>query len=129
VSWDTGRNEHVAPRSPSAASSRTRSRSTTCHRRGRRAHRLRGPPHDSNFGSESLGGELHGGLEYWFHNALAARAGVDGRDLTFGAGLRNKSLGIDFAAMFNRFFETDGVTFAGDEDQGVGYRISGSYDW
>jgi len=23
---------------------------------------------DSNFGSESLGGELHGGLEYWFHN-------------------------------------------------------------
>jgi len=49
--------------------------------------------------------------------------------LTFGAGLRNKSLGIDFAAMFNRFFETDGVTFAGDEDQGVGYRISGSYDW
>ena len=130
VSWDTGRSEHVAP-SLSFGGQFTHAFSVDhvvtvaadvrTDFEGRRT--------DSNFGSESLGGELHGGLEYWFHNALAARAGVDGRDLTFGAGLRNKGLGIDFAAMFNRFFESDGVTFAGDEDQGVGYRISGSYDW
>jgi hypothetical protein len=130
VSWDTGRREHVAPSlavggqvthafSPQhvvtlAADVRT-------DFEGRRT--------DSNFGSESLAGEMHVGAEYWFHNSLALRSGIDGRDLTFGAGLRNKQLGVDFAAMFNRFFESDGVTFAGDEDQGVGYRVSGSFDW
>jgi hypothetical protein len=84
---------------------------------------------DSNFGSSSLAGELHVGAEYWFHNSLALRTGLNGRDLTFGAGLRNKGLGVDFAAMFNRFFESDGVSFASDQDQGVGYRVSGSFDW
>ncbi len=130
VSWDTGRRESVAPSlalggqvthafSPNnvvtvAADVRT-------DFIGRRT--------DSNFGNGSVAGELHAGVEYWFHNSLALRTGVNGRDLTFGAGLRNKGLGVDFAAMFNRFFETDGVTFASNEDQGVGYRVSGSFDW
>ena len=130
VSWDTGTKEHVAP-SLSLGGQYTHAFSpqhvvtlaadTRIGFEGRRT--------DSNFGSDSMDGTLHAGVEYWFHNALAVRTGISNRDLTFGAGLRNKGLGVDFAAMFNRFFETDGVSFPGDEDQGVGYRISGSYDW
>ena len=130
VSWDTGHRESVAPSVAlggqwthpfSPKNVITVSADVRTDFIGRRV--------DSNFGNGSIAGELHGGLEYWFNNALALRTGVNGRDLTFGAGLRNKGLGVDFAAMFNRFFETDGVTFASDEDQGVGYRVSGSYDW
>lgn len=130
VSWDTGKREHVAPslsvggqltHAFSAQHVITFAADVRTDFIGRRV--------DSNFGSSSLAGELHGGIEYWYHNSLALRTGISGRDLTFGAGLRNKGLGIDFAAMFNRFFESDGVTFASNEDQGVGYRVSGSFDW
>jgi hypothetical protein len=130
MSWDTGTSESVAP-SLSVGAQWTHPFSpnnaltvATDVRVDFEARRI-----DSNFGSSSLAGELHGGLEYWFHNTLALRTGVSGRDLTFGAGLRQKQIGVDFAAMFNRFFETDGVTFASDEDQGVAYRISGSFDF
>lgn len=130
VSWDTGKREHVAPslslggqltHAFSAQHVVTVAADVRLDKVGRRV--------DSNFGSSSLAGELHTGVEYWYHNSLAVRTGVNGRDLTFGAGLRNKGLGVDFAAMFNRFFESDGVAFASDQDQGVGYRVSGSFDW
>ena len=41
----------------------------------------------------------------------------------------DKNVGIDYAAVFNRMFGSDQVSFAADEDQGVAHRISGSYDW
>lgn len=130
MSWDTGTRESIAP-SLSVGGQWT-------HRFSERNAltvagdvRVDDSPRrvDSNFGSASLAGETHLGAEYWFHNSLALRTGINGRDLTFGAGLRNKALGVDVAAMFNRFFETDGVSFADNQDQGVGYRLSGSYDW
>ena len=83
---------------------------------------------DSNFGGDGMAGELHVGAEYWYHNALALRSGVSGRDLTFGAGFRRKGLGIDYAAIFNRQFGSE-VDFAADENQGVAHRVSGSFDW
>jgi hypothetical protein len=130
MSWDTGRTESVAP-SLSVG--------------GQYSHNF-SPMHvvtlaadvrldfesrrvDSNFGNDSFAGETHLGAEYWFRNALALRSGLSGRDLTFGAGLRRQSIGVDYAAVFNRFFETDGQTFTVDEDLGVAHRISGSFDW
>ena len=84
---------------------------------------------DSAFGGDGMAGELHLGAEYWYHDALALRAGMNGRDLTFGAGLRRKGLGIDYAAVFNRQFGSEAEDFAADENQGVAHRVSGSYDW
>jgi len=130
MSWDTGTRESIPPSLSAGAQ-------WTHHFSPRNALTLAGDVRlddaarriDSNFGGNHVAGELHGGAEYWFHNALALRTGVNGRDLTFGAGIRNKGLGVDVAAMFNRFFATDGVSFAGNQDQGVAYRVSGSYDW
>jgi len=130
MSWDTGTRESIPP-------SLSLGGQWTHHFSDRNALTLAGDVRvddsarriDSNFGGSKVAGELHGGAEYWFHNSLALRTGVNGRDLTFGAGIRNKGLGVDVAAMFNRFFETDGIAFAGNQDQGVAYRVSGSYDW
>jgi hypothetical protein len=130
MSWETGRRESIAP-SLSLGGQWTHAFSpmhvitlASDVRVDFESRRV-----DSNFGGDGMAGELHTGAEYWFHNALALRTGISGRDLTFGAGLRRKNVGIDYAAVFNRMFETDGVSFAGNEDQGVAHRISGSFDW
>jgi len=130
MSWDTGTSESIAP-SISLGGQYT-------HPLGER-HVITGAADvrvdlessriDSNFGSDSMAGELHVGAEYWYHSALALRSGVSGRDLTFGAGFRRKGLGIDYAAVFNRQFGSGVEDFAADENQGVAHRISGSYDW
>lgn len=130
MSWDTGTRESIAPSATVggqytfAFSPRHALTLATDIRMDFESRRV-----DSNFGGDGIAGELHGGAEYWFHNALGVRTGVSGRDLTFGAGFRRKSIGIDYAAVFNRFLETDGLTFPDDEDQGVAHRISGSFDW
>jgi hypothetical protein len=129
MSWDTGTNESIAP-SLSLGGQYTHALSpqhvvtaAANVRLDKESKRV-----DSNFGGEGMAGELHVGAEYWFRNALALRTGVNGRDLTFGAGLRRKGLGIDYAAVFNRQFGGS-VDFAADENQGVAHRVSGSYDW
>jgi hypothetical protein len=76
-----------------------------------------------------MSGTIYGGAEYWYHNTLALRTGMMGRDLTAGAGIRYKRIGADYAAVFNRFFSTDDSNFAGDGDLGVSHRISGSYNF
>jgi len=55
----------------------------------------------------SLGGQtwdVRTGLEYWYRNLFALRSGVDGKDLDFGAGVRYKHFGADYAASLHRFF-------------------------
>lgn len=131
MSWDTGTSESIAP-SLSLGGQYTFVFSPRQHeltlasdvRMDFESRRV-----DSNFGGGSLAGELHAGAEYWYHSALGVRSGVSGRDLTFGAGFRRGAVGIDYAAVFNRFFETDGLSFPEDEDQGVAHRLSGSFDW
>lgn len=76
-----------------------------------------------------LSGTINFGAEYWYHDTLALRTGMMGRDLTAGAGIRYKRIGADYAALFNRFFSTDDSDFAGDADLGVSHRISGSYNF
>jgi len=38
-------------------------------------------------------GTIHAGAEYWYDGLLALRAGMMGRDLTFGAGVRYRKVG------------------------------------
>ena len=130
MSWETGRSESIAPslslggqytHAFSPMHVLTFSADTRLDFESRRI--------DSNYGGGGIAGELHSGAEYWFHNALALRTGIDGRDLTFGAGIRRKNVGIDYAAVFNRTFGSSDVSFSADEDQGVAHRISGSFDW
>ncbi len=130
MSWETGRRESIAP-SLSLGGQYTHAFSpmhvltfAADTRLDFESRRI-----DSNYGGSGIAGEIHTGAEYWFHNALALRTGISTRDLTFGAGLRRKNVGIDYAAVFNRMFGSDTVSFSGDEDQGVAHRISGSYDW
>lgn len=129
MSWDTGTSESIAP-SLSFGGQLTQSLSPSHVITGAADVRidLSSKRIDSNFGSDGMAGELHLGAEYWYHNALALRTGISGRDLTFGAGLRRKGLGIDYAAVFNRQFGT-AVDFTADENQGVAHRVSGSFDW
>jgi hypothetical protein len=79
-----------------------------------------------------LGGvtiELRTGLEYWYRNTLALRTGVNNKDLTFGAGLRYKQVGVDYAASLNRFFAQDDSSFPSDQNLDVTHLVSLAYNW
>src|SRR5262245_1007708 len=78
-------------------------------------------------GSGGLSGTFHVGAEYRYHGILALRTGLMGRDLTFGAGVRHEKIGVDYAAVFSRFFGSDVSGFNGDGNLDVTHRISGSY--
>jgi hypothetical protein len=78
-------------------------------------------------GQSGLSGSFHAGLEYRYRGALALRTGMMGRDLTFGAGFHHEKIGVDYAAVFSRFFGSDVSGFSGDGNLDVTHRISGSY--
>lgn len=99
ISWDTGHRETVAP-SLSFGASWT-APVTTLRGTITAAFAL-----DSSFdGREEAsqvsggpwGGDLRGGLEYWYSGAVAARIGSDAGSLTAGAGIRYRALGADYA--------------------------------
>jgi len=73
--------------------------------------------------------DLRTGLEYWYRNTAALRAGVNGHDLAFGAGLRYKHFGVDYAASLSRFFTNDAPDFPDDQNLDTTHLISGSYSW
>jgi len=79
-----------------------------------------------------LGGQtfdVRTGLEYWYHSLVALRAGVDGKDLAFGAGVRYKQIGVDYAAQLNRFFAADDKQFPDDTNLDVTHLVSASFAW
>lgn len=78
-------------------------------------------------GEGGLSGTFHAGAEYRYRGALALRTGMMGRDLTFGAGFHHDKIGVDYAAVFSRFFGSDVSGFNGDGNLDVTHRISGSY--
>jgi hypothetical protein len=78
-------------------------------------------------GSVSL--EVRSGLEYWYRSTLALRTGVSGKDLAFGAGLRYKHFGVDYAASLHRFFASDVAEFQRDQDLDATHLVSASYSW
>ena len=73
--------------------------------------------------------DLRTGLEYWYRNTLALRSGVNGKDLTFGAGLRYKQLGFDYAASLNRFFAANDKSFPNDQNLDATHLVSLGYSW
>jgi len=80
----------------------------------------------------SLGGQtwdVRTGIEYWYRNLLALRTGANGKDLTFGAGLRYKQVGVDYAAQLHRFFAADDTQFPDDTNLGLTNLVSASFSW
>ncbi len=73
--------------------------------------------------------ELHTGLEYWYRNTVALRAGVGGKDLDFGLGLRYRHFGADYAAALNRFFAASDPSFPNDSNLDATHLVSLSYSW
>ena len=86
-----------------------------------------------NFDSEihfaGVTADLRTGLEYWYRNTLALRSGLNGKDLSFGAGVRYKHIGVDYAANLNRFFASDAKDFPGDQNLDATQLVSASYSW
>lgn len=79
-----------------------------------------------------LGGQtwdVRTGLEYWYRNTFALRSGANGKDLAFGAGLRYKHVGVDYAAQLHRFIAGDSQSFPDDQDLDPTHLVSASYSW
>jgi hypothetical protein len=60
---------------------------------------------------------------------VAARSGINGKDLTFGAGLRYRHLGVDYAASLHRFFASDSPDFPSDQNLDTTHLVSASFSW
>jgi hypothetical protein len=60
----------------------------------------------SQFAQGPVGMEVRLGGEYWFRRTLALRAGLQGGDVTAGAGLRYRSFGLDYAFVSRPEFDT-----------------------
>jgi hypothetical protein len=73
--------------------------------------------------------DLRTGVEYWYRNLLALRSGVKGKDLAFGAGLRYKHFGVDYAASLNRFFAANTDGLPSDQELDATQLVSGSFSW
>lgn len=69
------------------------------------------------------------GLEYWYRSMFALRTGVNSKDLTFGAGLRYKQVGVDYAASLNRFFAGDDPAFPSDQNLDTTHLVSLGLNW
>jgi hypothetical protein len=80
----------------------------------------------------SMGGQtwdVRTGIEYWYHNLLALRTGANGKDLAFGAGLRYKQVGVDYAAQLHRFFAANDKQFPDDTNLDLTHLVSASFSW
>jgi hypothetical protein len=141
MSWDTGEREHVSPSFDLGG--RYRLRLAAKHALTLAADlpfNFDGHTPDQYFGIAAdrgadgeprtgFSGTVNAGAEYWYDGLLALRTGMMGRDLTFGAGVRYKKIGADYAAVFNRVFGTDVAGFSGGSNLDVTHRISGSYSF
>ncbi len=78
---------------------------------------------------EALTWDVRTGLEYWYHSLFALRTGVNAKDLAFGAGLRYKQVGVDYAAQLHRFLAADDKQFPDDTNFDVTHLVSASFSW
>ncbi|HYM81890.1 MAG TPA: hypothetical protein VEY91_10860, partial [Candidatus Limnocylindria bacterium] len=79
-----------------------------------------------------LGGQtwdVRTGLEYWYRSTFALRSGLNGKDVAFGAGLRYKHIGVDYAASLHRFLASDDKDFPDDQNLDTTHLVSGSFSW
>jgi hypothetical protein len=84
---------------------------------------------DSQIHIGDVTAEVRTGLEYWYRNVVALRSGLNGKDLAFGAGLRYKHFGVDYAASLHRFFASDSEDFPSDQNLDTTHLVSASYSW
>ena len=73
--------------------------------------------------------DVRTGLEYWYKSMVAMRSGADGKTLAFGAGLRYKQIGVDYAAQLHRFFAVDAEDFPDDTNLDTTHLVSASFSW
>jgi hypothetical protein len=115
ISWDTGTREVVVPSLaiggrwthslPNLRSQFTLAADVVSTFEGREVA--------SQFSAGTIGGDLQGGLEYWYAEAVALRAGTSAGDWTAGGGLRYRGFGADYA-------------FLPHDDLGDTHRVSAS---
>jgi hypothetical protein len=84
---------------------------------------------DSEIKAGPVSWDLRTGVEYWYRSLVAVRSGVNVKDLTFGAGLRYKQLGVDYAAQLHRFFAADDPDFPNDQNLDATHLVSMSFSW
>jgi hypothetical protein len=99
ISWDTGRRESILPSLSFGLgwSRDIESMRGTLNVGAGLANSFDGTKEASQLSGGPWGGDFQGGFEYWYAHAVAARLGTDAGNLTAGAGLRFKSLGVDYA--------------------------------
>ena len=99
ISWDTGRREVVNPSLTFGAAWTRRLPGSLGLLTGALgvAGTFEGREEASQASLGSFGGDLQGGVEYWYAGAVAGRLGLDAGNLTAGAGLRYRGLGADYA--------------------------------
>jgi len=73
--------------------------------------------------------DVRTGLEYWYRSTFALRTGINGKNLAFGAGVRYKHIGVDYAASLDRFLASDDKNFPGDQNLDATHIVSASYSW
>jgi hypothetical protein len=84
---------------------------------------------DSQLKLGIVNADLRTGIEYWYRNTLALRTGLNGKDLDFGAGVRYRHFGADYAAALNRFFAASDPAFPDDHNLATTHLLSASYSW
>jgi len=84
---------------------------------------------DSQLKLGEVTAEFRTGLEYWYKNTFALRTGANAKDLTFGAGVRYKHIGVDYASQLNRFFASDESDFPNDTNLDTTHMVSASLSW
>jgi len=85
---------------------------------------------DSQISFGNVTADVRTGIEYWYNNTFALRAGANGKDLAFGAGVRYKQIGVDYAANLNRFFSSSDPAFSSsDQNLETTHLVSASYSW
>ena len=84
---------------------------------------------DSELKLGFLNADLRTGVEYWYRNTLALRSGLNGKDLDFGAGVRYRHFGADYAAALHRFFAADDPSFPDDHNLDTTHLLSASFSW
>ena len=80
----------------------------------------------------TIGGQtwdVRTGLEYWYRNLVALRAGAAGKDLDFGLGLRYKHFGADYAASLPRFFAAGDSQFPDEQNLDITHQVALGVSW
>ena len=73
--------------------------------------------------------DIRTGLEYWYRDRFAVRAGANGKDLAFGAGVRHRQFGADYALSLHRFFAADDPQFPDDSSFDPTQMVSVGWSW